>query len=92
VARRTIISARLRGLETDHTDCRFAAPSFSTGVLEHTIDTIDESEPIGWSMEFHCTVCKQKYFSYNIDFHESIREVLIENGIIPASNKVGPNY
>ena len=92
MATRTVSSDRVKGLETDHTDCRYAAPAFSTGVLLHDSERIGEDEPIGWMMEFHCTVCKQKYFSYRAEFHERIREALIENGIIPAENKVGPSY
>jgi len=92
VADKTIVSDRVKGLETDHTDCRFAAPAFSTGVLLYEPGPISEEEPLGWMMEFACTVCKQKYFSYQVEFHERIREALIENGILPTAHKVGPNY
>jgi hypothetical protein len=84
VTKRTLFSERLKGLEVDHTDCRFAAPAFSTGVLVHRADDIHEEEPIEWLMEFDCTLCKQKYFSYRAEFHERIREALVENGAISS--------
>jgi hypothetical protein len=92
VTAKTITSDRLKGLEVDHTDCRFSAPAFSTGVLLHESTTIGEEEPKGWLMEFQCTVCQQSYFSYRAAFHDRIREALIENGILPPSHKVGPSY
>lgn len=92
MAARTITSDRAKGFEVDHTACRYAAPAFSTGVLLHESKILGEDEPRAWLMEFDCTVCKQKYFSNRAEFHDRIREALIENGIIPAQNKVGPNY
>jgi len=92
VAKRTIVCDRLKGLETDHTDCRFSAPAFATGVLVRGLDVFGEDEPIGWVMEFHCTLCNENYTAYLAIFHDQIRDALIENGIIPPSSKVGPNY
>jgi hypothetical protein len=92
MALKRLFSDRLKGLETDHSDCRYAAPSHGTGVLELMMEGADETKPGDWVMEFYCSLCKQNYFSCEIEFHDRIREALIENGIIPASDKVGPSY
>jgi hypothetical protein len=92
MAKRTILSDRLKGLEIDHGADRYDANAVSTGLLRRSFESIGEEQPIGWVMEFYCTACKTKFFEYHAEFEERIREALIENGVIPASNKAGPNY
>lgn len=92
MAKRTIESDRLKGLEIDHGADRYDAPATSTGVLRRSFESIEEEQPMGWTMEFYCELCKTKFFEYHAQFDDRIREALIENGIAPASNKVGPKY
>ena len=92
MSKATIQSDRVKNLETDHHDCRYGAPSFSSGLLRLLFETSDKTNPRNWMIEFRCTTCGEPFFAYLAKYHDRIREALIENGIIPSSDKVGPNY
>jgi hypothetical protein len=77
---RLIASDKLKGLEVDNNQERYAAPSLSTGVMSLEPDG-DPNCVIDWTLEFDCDTTNSKFWRYSAKFHDLMREVLRENGI-----------
>jgi hypothetical protein len=76
----SITSDKLKGLEVDNNDHRYAAPSFGTGAMKLQVDG-DPRVVRDWVVEFDCETTKSRFWRYDVRFHDLIREVLRDNGI-----------